>query len=191
MKKEKLSPEELLRAIDELPEEPPPEEDDDIARIAAMSPAEIQSALEAEGYTKAKLEQQAEAILGRRGGAPATVRRKEPAKVIPLRPRASHLFARVAAAAVVLGPASLLALSEIGEGLTMVASAPDAGEERLEAAVLRSEAADALEAGQWAKCIARLDEAKRKDPKGDEAQGVKDVRRIAMSKLGVVDGSRK
>jgi len=178
----KKTPEEILRALEK------PSLDEEMDRFLAMSPQEVNEELAKAGYTPEELEAEEEALFGPAKPARRT-ERKEPAKVVPLRPRTSQLWAKVAAAAVVLGPPGILALSEVGE-LTMVAAAPDAGSERLEAAGLRSDAADALEAGQWGKCIALLDLAKRKDPRGDEARWVKELRRTAMSQLGGIDGSR-
>jgi len=60
----------------------------------------------------------------------------------------------------------------------------------LEAESLRTQAADAFEASEWARCLMLLDQAKAKDPKGDDTTAVKDMRRIAQRKLGVTDAAR-
>jgi hypothetical protein len=191
----KRTPEEILRALDE-----PLSPEEDMERLLSMSAEEVNAELAAAGYTPEELAAEDERILGPARPAPVVEpprpspeprgERREPAKVLPFRQRAPGLWARVAAAAAVLGPVGYLALSEVGESITLVASGADAGAERLEAAALRSEAADALETGQWAHCLALLDEAKRMDPKGDDAPGVRDARRIAMGKLGMGDASR-
>jgi uncharacterized protein (DUF1778 family) len=201
----KKTPEQLLRAL-----EKPLSPDEEMERLLSMTEEDVDHELRDVGVAPEAVEAQAEALLRlatpaptQKAPSPAEPRRvperevpvrasgkKEPAKVIPLRPRAPRLWARIAAAAAVLGPVGFLALSEIGEGVVLVGAAPDAASEKLEAAVLRSQAADALEAGQWARCLALLDEAKQKDPQGDEAPGVKDARRFARSKLGWVDGAR-
>jgi hypothetical protein len=93
-----------------------------------------------------------------------------------------------------------LVLSAIlgGEGLSasLSVSVAAAGCESKEAAnplqaeSLRTQAADAFEASEWAHCLMLLDQAKVKDPKGDDTTAVKDMRRIATRKLGVTDASR-
>jgi len=165
----------------------------EVGRAAKVAPDEdlLEGALgrlEAEEEAQARAQTQAQAEAR---PEPNRGEGRERPKVVPLRPRPSQRWSRFAAAAAVLGPVGLLALSEIGEPIILVGSAPDAGAESVEAAAIRSEAADALEAGQWARCIELLDAAKKKDPKGDEAPGVQDVRRIAMRKLGKVDAPRE
>jgi hypothetical protein len=63
-------------------------------------------------------------------------------------------------------------------------------EEHAHADALRAEAASALEAGQWARVIALLDEAKALDPRGDKAVGAQYAREIAAGKLGLRDAAR-
>jgi hypothetical protein len=187
----KKTPEEILRAIEN------PSPDEEIERALAMTDEEVNSELEEAGYTPEELLALEEKLLGPAVAAPETKSPtpapqgapKKPAKVIPIRPRATRLWARVAAAATLLGPVGFAALTEI-EPYALVGSAQDSGTERLEAESLRAEAGEALEAKQWSRCLALLDEAKRKDPEGDEAPEVQHVRRIAMGKLGIRDGSR-
>jgi hypothetical protein len=71
------------------------------------------------------------------------------------------------------------------EPLALVGAAPGSGAASVEAEDLRNRAAEALEAGQWSRCLALLDLAKQKDPKGESAPAVQDARRIAARKLGV------
>jgi hypothetical protein len=54
---------------------------------------------------------------------------------------------------------------------------------------LRMQAADACEKGQWSVCLAKLDDAKNLDPKGDEEEYVKNARRVAARMLGGADAS--
>jgi hypothetical protein len=61
--------------------------------------------------------------------------------------------------------------------------------EQVGAMHLRMQAADACEKSQWSLCLAKLDDAKRLDPKGDEEEYVKSARRVADQMLLQSDAS--
>jgi hypothetical protein len=63
----KLTPEELLRSIADFPDDVLLDEDS--IAVLAMTPEQIQEELEAAGYTRAELDADADALLGR---APST-----------------------------------------------------------------------------------------------------------------------
>jgi hypothetical protein len=188
----KKTPEEILRAIEN------PSPDEEIERALAMTDEEVNRELEDAGYTPEELVAMEEKLLGPAAPAPAAETKtptpapqnhpKQPAKVIPLRPRAALLWARVAAAAAVLGPVGYAALAEI-EPYALVGSAPDGGPDLLEAKSLREKAASALQAGQASRCLTLLDAAKELDPEGDRDPAVMRTRREAMEKLGIGDGA--
>jgi hypothetical protein len=188
----KRTPEEILRAI----EKPSSEEETD--RLLAMNEEELDAELAKAGFTPEQLVALEEKLLGPAPAAPAETKSpaKEPkaprerlAKVIFLRPRATLLWGRVAAAAAVLGPVGYLALSEVGqEAVYLVAAGQDGGPELYEAKALREKAGFALQAGEASRCLALLDEAKKLDPEGDKAEAVMWTRRTAMEKLGTRDG---
>jgi hypothetical protein len=188
----KRTPEEILRAI----EKPSPEEETD--RLLAMNEEELDAELAEAGFTPEQLVALEDKLLGPAAPAAPTetkspAKPKDPreklAKVIPLRPRATLLWARVAAAAAVLGPVGYLTLSEIGqEAVLLVASGQDGGPELYEAKALREKAGFALQAGEASRCLALLDEAKKLDPEGDKAEAVMWTRRTAIEKLGMRDG---
>jgi len=60
----KLTPEELLRAIDAFPDDPLV--DEDMERVLAMTPEEVRAELEADGFSRAELDAKADAFLARR-----------------------------------------------------------------------------------------------------------------------------
>jgi hypothetical protein len=148
-------------------------------KARALGRSVKQAYAEADAQTQAQAQAQAQ-----------TQAHEKASNVVPLRPRPRRgILAPLAAAAALLGPVGYLVLEELAPPLMLVGSAPDASAEIVEAESLRAQAAGALEAGQWARCIALLDEAQKKDPKGDEAPAVRDVRRIAKRKLGVEGGA--
>jgi hypothetical protein len=205
----KRTPEETIRAIEE--ESP----DEDIERVLSMSDDEIRKELEGAGYTRAELDAKTAAIVGLAptakasgpaigGNAKVDVSRGEfvSGSGAEDRGKASNVtsIARRFRARVWV-PLSIAAAAALGVGLARQAglfgeeSVGSAGEsadkeKRGHAEVLRSEAAEALEAGEWTKVLALLDEAKALDPRGDDAPGVADARRIARRKLGLKDTDR-
>ena len=177
----KLTPDEAWKALEQLVAE---ENADELDRLEALSGPELDRELAREGLDPDAERAHAQAVIRKIRASREGV---APGKVVRLRPWATRFSAKVAAAAAMLGPAFYLALSELVPSEVLVGSAPDGGASRIEAEALRAEAANALEAHHWARCIALLDEAKRKDPEGDAAPGVQDARRIAMAKLGLRD----
>jgi hypothetical protein len=189
----KLTPEELLRSLDDFGEDDSPDEDMDA--VLAMTPEQIQRELEAAGYTEAELVAQDEALLGRfsRAGARAPTTPIAPAtpttrvaEVIPLAARR-----RVSRWVVLLPMAAAFALVAF-EGPAMVAWWTDDSEphppvthphEEPDARSMRREATKAMEAGEWRKALELLDRAKREDPAGDEAPQVQDARKVVRAKL--------
>jgi len=182
----KLTPDEAWQALEQLAAE---EDAAEVERVDALTGPELDRELAKEGLDPEAGRAHALAAIRKVQSSRERREGEAPAKAVPIRPVAIRLSAKVAAAAAVLGPVGYLALAELAEPLTLVAAAPDGGADKALADSLRSEAANALEAGQWARCLALLDEAKKKDPLGDDAPGVKDVRRIAMGKLGMLDGA--
>ncbi len=59
----KLTPEELLRSLDEFPDDALV--DEDMEAVLAMTPEQVVKELGAAGYTRAELEAQEDALLGR------------------------------------------------------------------------------------------------------------------------------
>ena len=181
----KLTPDEAWKALEQVVAE---ENADEMDRLDALTGLELDRELARDGLDPEAERAHAQAVIRK---IRASRERGAPAKAVPLRPLRMRFSAKIAAAAAVLGPVGFLALTEIAEPVALVGAAPDGGASQLEAESLRAEAANALEAGQWARCLALLDEAKRKDPQGDEAPGVKDARRIATGKLGMRDGATR
>jgi hypothetical protein len=103
--------------------------------------------------------------------------------------RAERKKAAAVALSAWLGHTPVCALSFL-VGLTATGCNSAETPNPLEAESLRTQAADAFEASQWARCLMLLDQAKAKDPKGDDTTAVKDMRRLAMRKLGLTDASR-
>jgi len=206
----KLTPEELLRSIDDFREDDSGDEetDEDMEAILAMTPEQVLRELEAAGYTEAELVAEEDALLGRFSTtadakapttpiAPATATAKsvaKPAAVIPLAPRR-----RVSRWVILLPIAAAFALLAL-EGPAMIAwwkDEPDPNErvthpnDEPDAPSLRRQAATAIEAKEWRKALDLLDRAKKEDPAGDEAPAVQDARkavRAGLLGLGGLEG---
>jgi hypothetical protein len=177
----KLSPEELLKSIDESPEGP--DSDGDLEEILAMTPEQRVAELEALGYTRAELDAKADALFGRAVPAPA------PGSATPEPPRPIPLFRRIypyAVAAGLAGGGGLVWLSGLVTPDTLVATGQDAGLERssLERArQLRLDAEVALDRQAGPEALRLLDEARQLDPAGDETAAVQRARARALAEL--------
>ena len=175
----KLPPDEAWQALEQLVAE---ENAAELDRIDALTGPELDRELAKEGLDPAAERAHAEAVIRRvrasRQGAP-------PAKA----PRAPALWARLAAAATVLGPVGYLALNQVAAPLTEVAAAPDGGAASLDAHSLRQSASLACNMGKGALCLELLDLAKRRDPEGDEGPFWKMTRSRAMELIGKPDGA--
>jgi hypothetical protein len=181
----KPSPEEILRSIEKG------SEDDELESVLSMSDEEVHAELLAAGYTEEKLAKEHSAILGPAPAEPPGVRGtppegpKERANVRPLRRRPSwrvwgSITALAASFTAFVSYAEMTGLFESG-----VTSAPD---DRAQAERLRSQAREAMDAGEWGRGLELLDRAKAKDPKGDESAEVQAERRAAKEKLAAGDG---
>jgi len=187
----KRTPEELLRSIEET------NDDEDVESILSMSEEEVKAELLAAGDAPADLDKAAEKLLGPRpeplrsvapGATPPAREVKDPPRVVPLRARPSRRFwGSVTAAAA--GFAALLGYAQatgfFATDIVVTSPNPHAADER-EAERL-TEAAGAFEAGEWARCLGLLDQAKAKDPKGDDTPAVNEMRRTATAKVGQTD----
>jgi hypothetical protein len=199
----KLTPEELLRSIDDFREDDAGDEetDEDMDAILAMTPEQIQKELEAAGYTEAELVAKDDALLARFSRptdakapttpiAPATATAKS-AAVIPLAARR-----RVSRWVILLPVAAAFALLAL-EGPAMIAwwkDEPDPNErvthprDDPDPRAMRREAAKAMQAKEWRKALDLLDRAKNEDPAGDEAPAVQDARKVVREELLVGGG---
>jgi hypothetical protein len=180
----KLNPEEAWQALDQLVDEEKAAERDE---VDALEGPELDRELKGRGLKPEALRAHARDAI-RKVAASRKGEVGKRAKVIPLRPGVTRLWARVAAAAAVLAPVGFAALAEI-EPYALVGSAQDAGTDLLEAKSLREKAASALQAGQASRCLVLLDAAKELDPEGDREPDVMRARRTAMEKLGLGDGA--
>jgi len=198
--KRKLTPEEILASLEDHAEEAPLDEEDekDIARVLAMSPEELDRALEAEGFDPAAIEAKAEALLG--GKAPAApslptvvhtyderaldaranAKARTPVAVPPMRRARARLQSFVAATAMAASAGGMW-LATASTGALPVGAALDAG---ASPADLRRDALEALRHGEPARAIELLDEAKAKDPAGDMNEPARTLRNDALSALG-------
>jgi hypothetical protein len=189
----KLTPEQLLRSIEEFPDDA--SMDEDIEAILGMTPEQIQSELEAAGYTREELDAEADKVLGplRKARATATAvagssaaPAAESARVVSLasRRRVSrwvYLLPVAAAFALVAMEGPALVAWVTGESDNRVGHAYDPVEH---AGSLRRQAARAIDAKAWSKALELLDEAKEVDAAGDATEEVRRMRRLAREGLG-------
>jgi len=170
METRKLSPEEILDALDEQ------ETDDEIERVLALGPEELDRELRALG---------ADPQAVRAGAAPAFERamqrraesiaersaEKEPVahpKVVALRPRRRIVW--LSAASVAAACAGVLGVRAV----TLVGlAAANRHEHALE---LRREAVAACHEARWGECLSKLDGARALDPDGENTEEVRSMR---------------
>jgi hypothetical protein len=204
----KLTPEEVLRSLEEFPDDA--SMDEDIEAILAMTPEQIQSELEAAGYTREELDAEADKVLGplrkarasamavagpsaapaaetsaphaaESSAAPAA----ESAKVVSIvsRRRVSrwvYLLPVAAAFALVAMEGRALVAWVTGASDVHKGHATDPADVARE---YRSEAAQAIAAKQWSSALYLLDEARASDPAGDATEEVRGMRRVAHEGL--------
>jgi hypothetical protein len=161
----RTTPEDLWRhLVDEAGEE-------EIERAASVSVAEAEAYLTKAGFDVKAERARAEAFLTSLGG-------EDEASAKPARrPMATAVWVAAATAAAV------------GAGTYATTVGPLAAHPAPSAAeILRQHAVDALRDGKAAECLKLLDEAKTKDPAGDAAPEVTELRRRANEAIGPSPG---
>jgi hypothetical protein len=106
----------------------------------------------------------------------------EPPKKRTSRPAWAPVAAAAGLVLALLGFAKLSGVFDADEHAPSSAD-PEDDKGHVAAEELRAQAAVALESGQWQHALELVDEAKKLDPRGDDAPGVEDVRRIAHRKM--------
>ncbi len=205
----KLTPEELLRSIDEFPDDA--SMDEDMEAILAMTPEQIRSELEAAGYTREELDAEADKLLGPLRKARATATAVAGPSAAPVAETSARRAAESSAAPAAESAkvASLASRRRVSrwvflllaaafaffaiEGPAVVAWVNDElGNDRVGhgynpveyAGSLRHQAARAVDAKARGKALELLDEAKRVDAAGDATEEVRRMRRLAREGLG-------
>jgi hypothetical protein len=182
----KLTPEELLRAVENAPTSAEQDTDTNgapyafdaaVAEVLAMTPEQRRHELEAAGVDVEAMHAETAALIGRAPAAPAPPAPRAP---LPLRRRRSPLLLLAAALAIITAAAAALYY-----GSTPSPSPPQpppsapahparppspppapSSDPALDIASLRREGLDACRAQRWQACKDRLDLADRHDPAG-------------------------
>jgi hypothetical protein len=202
METRKRSPEEILDALEEQAM------DDDIERVLALRPDEIDRELEAQGVDPEAVRAAAGAAFERamqKRAESLAHRARDESVADPLRPQSfeksvAAVPSRPAAKAGARRPAAWLVAAALAAAMALVVAMNAAtivawwqggqsndyaagGSLHPRALSLRKEAAVACGAAQWAECESKLDEARTLDPKGDDEEHVRDLRKaIAASR---------
>lgn len=166
----KPTADEVLRGIEES------DVDDAVNRALRASPEERRKELAAAGYSAEKLDREADALYARLREAKSPA--KAPEAPPPERPRAGRTrwvqwAAVAAAAAVVVVLARNARRDDVG-----------AARDTHAAEALRVEAFAACDKAQWQACEAKLDEAMRLDPDGEQEPRVQKARAALRDALG-------
>jgi hypothetical protein len=194
---DKLTPEEILKSIEETPDASEPEEDEDILAVLAMTPEARLRELEGHGYTRAQLDAEAAALLGvpakTAQAVPKAIATKPPVsstrEVVALRTIPFHRrFYPYAVAAGLALTGAVTWLTQIPATEVIVGHGADPLET---AAHLRTEAQKLAGEEKWKEAREMLDRAKDLDPKGEEAKEVAELRRQVEEKLGPPEGEKR
>jgi hypothetical protein len=191
----KLTPQELLAAIEEIEIPEDLEEDRDVRAVLAMTPEERIQELEGYGYTRAQLDAEAGSLLALASKEPAATPAPVAVRSVPARVSPTSPIARVVPFYRHLYPYAVAASVALAGALTWISQTP--GPEVLvrspnpryqEAVSLREEAQRLADEQRWSEARDKLNEAKGIDPAGEESRNIVELRRLVEERLAPGDG---
>jgi hypothetical protein len=151
--------------------------EDEIDRAASVSVEQAEAELRAAGFDVEAERAKARAFLDElEGGAPTATATATPPRT-PTQAQRRPVIVWLAAAATF----GLVAGGALNAALRPGPVAQPAPQDVVAAERLRGEAAAACNAEQWSVCLAKLDEARAADPRGDDVLAVKSLRDKAIA----------